>query len=100
MVPEKLSFTPLCRRQIEAGFSGGHTTSDAGLFLLREVEKQHQLTQRLAYALEDVHNPTLVRHKLESMVRQLVFGMTAGEDLNDHEPLRSDQTLQTATGGM
>jgi hypothetical protein len=43
---KKLTFSPLYRRQIEADFSGGHITSDAGLLLLREVDKQHRLTQR------------------------------------------------------
>jgi hypothetical protein len=99
MVPEKLTFAPLSRRQIEAGFSGGHITSDAGLLLLREVDKQHRLTQRLAGVLDDARNLVLVRHKLETMIRQRVFGVAAGyEDLNDHEALRSDQALQTATG--
>lgn len=99
MVPEKLTFSPLSRRQIEADFSGGHITSDAGLLLLREVDNQHQLTQRLATVLDDARNPVLVRHKLQTMIRQRVFGVAAGyEDLNDHETLRADQALQTATG--
>jgi hypothetical protein len=38
MVPEKLTFSALSRCQIEADFSGGHITSDAGLLLLREVD--------------------------------------------------------------
>ncbi|AZR43559.1 IS1380 family transposase [Marinobacter salarius] len=96
-VPEKLTFSPLSRRQIEADFSGGHITSDAGLLLLREVDKQHRLTQRLASVLNDPRNPELVRHKLETMTRQRVFGVAAGyEDLNDHEALRFGQALQTA----
>ena len=99
MVPQKLTFSPLSRRQIEADFSGGHITSDAGLLLLREVDNQHQLTQRLATVLDDARNPVLVRHKLQTMIRQRVFGVAAGyEDLNDHETLRADQALQTATG--
>ena len=53
MAPEKLTFSPLSRRQIEADFSGGHITSGAGLILLREVDKKHQLTQRLATVLDD-----------------------------------------------
>jgi len=69
------------------------------LLLLREVDKQHRLTQRLATVLEGARNPVLVRHKLETMIRQRVFGVAAGyEDLNDHEALRADQALQTATG--
>ena len=78
MVPEKLTFSPLSRRQIEADFSGGHITSDAGLLLLREVDNQHQLTQRLATVLDDARNPVLVRHKLQTMVRQRIFGVAAG----------------------
>ena len=99
MVPEKLTFSPLSRRQIEADFSGGHITSDAGLFLLREVDKQHRLTRRLASVLHDPRDPEQIRHRLDTMVRQRVFGVAAGyEDLNDHEALRFDQALQTAVG--
>jgi hypothetical protein len=57
MIPEKLSFLPLSRRQIEAVFSGGHFTSDAGLFLLREIDKRHRLTQQLADVLADQRDP-------------------------------------------
>jgi hypothetical protein len=59
--------------------------------LLREVDKQHRLSQRLTSVLSDPRTPVLVRHKLETMTRQRVFGVAAGyEDLNDHEALRSD----------
>jgi hypothetical protein len=75
MVPEKLTFSPLVRRQIEADFSGGHITSDAGLLLLREVDKQHRLTRRLASVLQDPRTPEMVRHRLDTMVRQRVFGV-------------------------
>lgn len=99
MIPEKLTFSPLSRRRIEADFSGGHITSDAGLLLLREVDKRHQLTERLARTLIDQRDPTLIRHQLDMMVRQRVFGVAGGyEDLNDHDTLRFDQALQTATG--
>lgn len=99
MVPEKLTFSPLVRRKIGAVFSGGNITSDAGLLLLREVDRQHRLTPRLASVLQDPRTPEMVRHKLDTMVRQRVFGVAAGyEDLNDHEALRFDQALQTAVG--
>merc|ERR1712000_530192 len=70
MVPQKLTFSPLSRRQIETDFSGGHITSDAGLLLLREVDKQHRLTQRLAETLTDQRDPRMIRHELKSLVRQ------------------------------
>jgi len=66
---------------------------------MREVDKQHELTQRLTTVLDDAHNPVLVRQKLQTKIRQRVFGVAAGyEDLNDHEALRVDQVLPTATG--
>jgi polyisoprenoid-binding protein YceI len=96
MVPEKLTFSPLVRRQIEADFSGGHITSDAGLLLLREVDKQHRLTRRLASVLQDPRTPEMVRHRLDTMVRQRVFGVAAGyEDLNDHEALRFEVIVKS-----
>lgn len=78
MVPEKLTFSPLSRRQIGADFSGGYITSDAGLLLLPEVDKQHGLTQRLASVCYDSRNSVLVRHKLDTMTRQRFFGVAAG----------------------
>jgi hypothetical protein len=85
MVPEKRTFTPLSRRQIEADFSGARITSDAGLLLLREVDRRHGLTQRLSSVLNDPRSPQLVLHKLETMTRQ-------------HEALPFDHALQTAMG--
>lgn len=64
MVPEKLAFSPLGRRLIEADFSGGHTSSDSGLLLLREVDKRHGLTRQLAGALNDSRISSKVRHSL------------------------------------
>ena len=63
MVPQKLTFSPLSRRQIETDFSGGHITSDAGLLLLREVDKQHRLTQRLAETLTDQRDLHIPAHR-------------------------------------
>ncbi|MGO2241648.1 MAG: transposase, partial [Halomonas sp.] len=68
---------------------------------LREVDKQHRLTRRLASVLHDHRNPEQVRLRRDTMVRQRVFGVAAGYgDLNDHEALRFDQMLQTAVGGI
>ena len=62
MVPQKLTFSPLSRRQIETDFSGGHITSDAGLLLLREVDKQHRLAQITA-SQRGKNSPKIVNQK-------------------------------------
>ena len=53
MLPQTIRFSSLSRHKIEAQFSGGHITSDAGLLLLREVDRQLGLTDRLARKLVD-----------------------------------------------
>ncbi|AJY52969.1 hypothetical protein KO116_P100214 (plasmid) [Halomonas sp. KO116] len=53
----------------------------------------------MAAVLHDPRAPEQIRHKLDTLVRQRVFGVAAGyEDFNDHEALRYDQALQTALG--
>ncbi|EHJ94528.1 hypothetical protein KUC_1487 [Vreelandella boliviensis LC1] len=69
------------------------------MLLLHEVDKQHRLTGRLASVLYDPRAPDQVRHKLDTIVRQRVFGVAAGyEDPNNHEALLYGQALQTALG--
>ncbi|TED57884.1 hypothetical protein IPC1518_15665 [Pseudomonas aeruginosa] len=68
MLPEKLHFSPLSRRLVEASFTGGHITSDAGLLLLREVDRQHGLTRRLAKIVPDRRDPGRVQHGLQTLL--------------------------------
>ena len=97
MLPHTFQFSSLFRRTVEAQFSGGHITSDAGLLLLREVDRRLQLSTSLAKRLADDRQSGKVQHSLKAMLQQRLFAIAAGyEDLNDHERLRSDLALQTA----
>ncbi len=97
MLPYTFQFSSLFRRTVEAQFSGGHITSDAGLLLLREVDRRLQLSTSLAKRLVDDRQSGKVQHSLKAMLQQCLFAIAAGyEDLNDHERLRSDLALQTA----
>ncbi|MBK8973441.1 MAG: transposase [Hahellaceae bacterium] len=97
MLPESFTFSPLKKRQIQADFSGGHITSDAGLLLLREIDRRCRLTQDVAACLEDSRQAGKVKHELVDLIRQRVYGLACGyEDLNDHDNLRSDLAFQTA----
>lgn len=99
MLPQSFKFSPLFRRAVEAQFSGGHITSDAGVLLLREVDRRIQLSTTLAKRLSDDRQPGKVQHSLKAMLQQRLFAISAGyEDLNDHETLRSDFALQAAVG--
>lgn len=101
MLLEKLHFSPLSRRLVEASFTGGNITSDAGLLLLREVDRQHGLTRRLAKIVPDRHDPGRIPHPLSTLLAQRIYVLAAGyEDLNDHDGLRHDYALQTAVNRL
>jgi len=94
---EVIEFSRCKRREVQAQFSGGAITSDAGVLLLREVDRRLRLTERVAKVIKDPRCKSKVRHQVVDMVRQRVYGLALGyEDLVDHDTLRSDPAIQTA----
>lgn len=86
-------------RKIEVQFSGGEVTSDAGVLLLREVDRKLGLTKEFSKHILDPRNQSFVEHSNLEMVRQRVYGLCLGyEDLNDQQALRNDTVIQTAVG--
>ena len=87
----KLELEPLGKRRVEADFSAGHVSSDAGGVLLREVDLRLRLTDRLAECFTDYRNPDLIEHTVAQLLRQRIYGLALGyEDLNDHQRLCRD----------
>ncbi|GGO76323.1 hypothetical protein GCM10011348_03250 [Marinobacterium nitratireducens] len=89
---------PRCKgRKIEANFDGGDITSDAGVILLRQLDRELGLTRSIARKITDPRSPSHCRHQAQTMIQQRVYGLALGyEDLNDHKTLRHDLALQTA----
>src|SRR6202790_1799996 len=93
----QVPFAKLGRRVIDVRFDGGDVSSDGGLLLLRQVERQLGLLKAVAQVLPDRRNPWLVQPPTEQLLRQRVFGPCQGyEAPNDRAPLRDDLALQTA----
>jgi hypothetical protein len=91
-----LSFSSLGRRRLDADFSGGSLTSDAGALLLREADQRLGLLDALDQAIPDPRLPELITHSQRSLLAQRIFGIALGyEDLNDHSSLRHDPFWQT-----
>ena len=79
---------------MQADFSGGRLTSDAGGVLLREVEKRLGIIEELAECFEDARDSRRVEHSVEELLAQRICALALGyEDLNDHEELRYDPLL-------
>ena len=85
------------RRKVKARFDGGKISSDAGVVLLREVEKRTGLIEGLAGCFSDHRDPLLIEHTVRELIGQRVYGLCLGyEDLNDHDELRADPMLAVA----
>ena len=89
----------LSQPRIEADFSGGTLTSNAGALLIGLAEQRLNLFDRLAACFRDTRNPDLAVHSCRSMAGQRIIGLLLGyEDLNDHDGLRSDPALGAVLG--
>ena len=79
-------FHGLLQRKVKARFDGGKITSDAGVLLLREVEKRTGLIDGLAQCFTDHRDARLIEHTVKELLGQRVYGLCLGyEDLNDHD---------------
>jgi len=97
--PQTILFASSGSRRVEADFSGGRVSSDAGVLLVREVAQGLRLFPRLAACFRDLRDGDRVEHPVEQLLAQRILGLAAGyEDLNDHDVLRDDALLATAAG--
>ena len=86
-------------REVVLRFDGGPITSDGGVPLISEVDRKVGALERFATCFRDHRDPLRIDHGVLEMVRQRVYGITAGyEDLNDHEHLRNDPLLCAVVG--
>jgi Transposase DDE domain group 1 len=89
----------ICRKKIAVDFSGGNQSSDAGLLLLREAERQLGVCRRLAAAMPDRRDPERVEHAMFEIVMARVSAIACGyEDGIDLDRLRHDPLLKLAVG--
>lgn len=86
-------------RGIKARFDGGQISSDGGLLLLKEADRELGLSGEVAAVIPEERQRGKIRHRVRAIVQQSLFGLTSGyEDLNDFEGLREDTLWQTVCG--
>ncbi len=87
------------RRTAVARFDGGTMSSDGGALLLERTNQRLNLLERAAACFQDRRKPWLVKHGVEQMLAQRVYGLALGyEDLSDHDQLRQDPLLALLSG--
>ena len=89
--PEQLRFPPVAGLTVRGDFDGGAMSSDFGPMILRGVDHQIGLTERLAAAFDDKRHPSYTDHPLRTLFAQRIFQVASGyEDGNDANALRAD----------
>ncbi|MDR3388993.1 MAG: IS1380 family transposase [Rudaea sp.] len=87
------------RKKLTVDFDGGNQSSDAGLLLLRQVERQLGVCRRLAEAMPDRRDQDRVRHEMFEMVMERVAAIACGhKDAIDLDRLRHDPLMKLAVG--
>ncbi|NLY16320.1 MAG: hypothetical protein GXZ05_08050 [Gammaproteobacteria bacterium] len=77
--------------------SGRKTSSDGGVFLLREIMDRSGVCEQLGPQLQDHRDPSKVRHSLTSQLRTLRIQHAQGwDDLSDTQLLDADPVFQLA----
>jgi hypothetical protein len=76
--PIQLRFPPIPGLTIRADFDDGAMSSDFGPLLLRGVDQQIGLTQRLANVFNDKRNPSYIDHPLRDLFAQRTFQIASG----------------------
>ena len=89
----------VARKKVSIAFDGGMLSSDAGVLLLRGVERRLGIASRLAACLKDRRDAERIDHTVEEMLRLRMFAIAAGyEDANDCNKLRGDPVFKMAVG--
>src|SRR5262245_48827936 len=97
--PEQLRFPPIAGYTVRADFEGGALSSDFGALLLRGIDRQIGLTERLAAAVQDKRHPSYIDHPLRDLLAQRIYQIASGyADGNDANSLRHDPMFKLSMG--
>lgn len=98
---QTLRLFPVEHKKVELSFTGDRISSDGGLLLLREVNRQIGLIERISDCISDNRDQRYIDHSIEELVSQRAYQIAAGyEDCNDSNELRQDQILKTCVGRL
>jgi hypothetical protein len=88
---QSVLFPSLFSKPLVARFDQPDSSSDGGAILLKGLDSDLELTQRLAACLRDDREPGKVLHPLGDLLRQRIYGIACGyPDCNDADRLVHD----------
>ncbi len=98
---EQLRFPSIPGHTIRADFAGGGLSSDLGPLLLRGVDRQIGLTERINAAVIDTRHASYITHSQHDLLTQRIYQIGCGyEDGNDSNCLRHDPMFKLGAGRL
>lgn len=95
------SFPAVARKKLTAAFDGGRLTSDGGVLLLAQAEREMGICAQLSACIADPRDPSRVVHQLDDILRARIFAISCGyEDADDLDALRDDPGFRLALGKL
>ena len=94
-------FPAVCGKPVHVAFDGGRLTSDGGVLLLAQIERQLGLADRLAKCIEDPRDPVLVDHTIAEMIRfRALQSEIAAHDIERRSLNEQIEKLRTSLKGL
>jgi hypothetical protein len=90
-IAQTVLFPDLFNKPVVATFDQPHASSDGGAVLLKAADARYGLIEGFARCLVEDRQPGKVRHTLEDLLAQRIFGLACGHpDANDADRLADD----------
>lgn len=94
---QTVAFADIAEKPVVVQFDRPEESSDGGAILLKVVDKQLALTERLADSVQDSRQAGKVSHPMAELLRERVFAIACGyPDCNDAAKLRTDPVMKLA----
>ena len=95
------SFPAASRKKVTAAFDGGRITSDGGVLLLAQAEREMRICEQLSACIADPRDPCRIVHSAADILRARVLAIACGyEDADDLDTLRDDPGFRLALGKL
>lgn len=99
--PSLFNLSDFNKKKVEVRFSEPDTSSDGGILLLREVDKQIGLIDNLTACITDNRHQSYIRHSINSMLSQRIMQIASGnEDANDCDFLKNDEAYKLCANSL
>ena len=75
---QSVLFPSLFSKPVLATFDQPDSSSDGGAILLKAIDSQMGLSERLAGCIDDARQPGKVQHSIHDLFRQRIYGIATG----------------------